>query len=235
MIAALATGIGLELGLPPEEIERIRVASLLHDLGKLAVPPEILDKPTALSDGEWQAIGEHPRIGQVILEQASSLREAIPVVLHHHERFNGGGYPHGLKGNEIPMGARIVSVADAYHAMVHDRPYKTALSHEHALAELRANAGTQFDPDVVNVFCAVYADGVPPDGLEEVYRLHERARGGLQRIDPHAAAALLTGHQHPRPEAGEQATAKAVRRKRRRPAASPDDQPTPRRMREATG
>lgn len=193
MIASLATGIALELGLPGEEIERIRVASLLHDLGKLAVPPEILDKPTALSDDEWQTIGEHPRIGQVILEQASGLREAIPVVLHHHERFNGGGYPHGLKGNEIPMGARIVSVADAYHAMVHDRPYKTALSHDQALAELRSNAGTQFDPAVVDAFCVVYAEGVPPDGLEEVYRLHERASGGLQRIDPHAAAAVLHG------------------------------------------
>jgi diguanylate cyclase (GGDEF)-like protein len=193
MIASLATGLALELGLPREEIERIRIASLLHDLGKLAVPSEILDKPTALSDGEWQAIGEHPRIGQVILEQASSLREAIPVVLHHHERYNGGGYPHGLKGAEIPLGARIVAVADAYHAMIHDRPYKSALVHEEALAELRRNAGTQFDPDVVNVFCAMYGEGVPPDGLEEVYRLHERARGGLQRVDPHAAAAVLHG------------------------------------------
>jgi diguanylate cyclase (GGDEF)-like protein len=201
MIASLATGIALELGLPHEEIERIRIASLLHDLGKLAVPPEILDKPTALSDGEWQAIGEHPRIGQVILEQASSLREAIPVVLHHHERFNGGGYPHGLRGAEIPLGARIVSVADAYHAMVHDRPYKTALSHDGALEELRRNAGTQFDPDVVNLFCAVYAEGVPADGLQEVYRLHERARNGLARIDAHSAAELLQGgaetHTHP--------------------------------------
>ncbi|HEX2222024.1 MAG TPA: diguanylate cyclase, partial [Candidatus Limnocylindria bacterium] len=97
MIAALATGIAVEMGLPDDEIERIRIASLLHDLGKLAVPTEILDKPTRLSDGEWQAIGEHPRIGQVILEQASALREAIPVVLHHHERWNGGGYPHGLR------------------------------------------------------------------------------------------------------------------------------------------
>jgi hypothetical protein len=201
MIASLATGIALELGLPHEEIERIRIASLLHDLGKLAVPPEILDKPTALSDGEWQAIGEHPRIGQVILEQASSLREAIPVVLHHHERFNGGGYPHGLRGAEIPLGARIVSVADAYHAMVHDRPYKTALSHDDALEELRRNAGTQFDPDVVNLFCAIYAEGVPADGLQEVYRLHERARNGLARIDAHSAAELLQGgaetHTHP--------------------------------------
>ena len=130
------------------------------------------------------AIGEHPRIGQVILEQASSLREAIPVVLHHHERFNGGGYPHGLKGSEIPLGARIVSVADAYHAMVHDRPYSAALTHEQALEELSLNAGTQFDPEVVEVFCTVYADAVPPDGLEEVYKLHERARGeDLAHVD----------------------------------------------------
>ena len=186
MIAALATGIGLEMGLPPEEIERIRIASLLHDLGKIAIPEEILDKPTTLSDDEWQAIGEHPRIGQVILEQASNLREAIPVVLHHHERFNGGGYPHGLRGSEIPIGARIVSVADAYHAMVHARPYKGALTHAEALDELRRHAGTQFDPIVVELFCTVYSVSVPPDGLREVYKLHERARGGLDHIDPPA-------------------------------------------------
>jgi response regulator RpfG family c-di-GMP phosphodiesterase len=250
MIASLATGIALELGLPREEIERIRIASLLHDLGKLAVPSEILDKPTALTDGEWQAIGEHPRIGQVILEQASSLREAIPVVLHHHERYNGGGYPHGLRGAEIPLGARIVSVADAYHAMVHNRPYKTALSHEAALEELRQNAGTQFDPDVVNVFCAVYAEGVPPDGLEEVYRLHERARNGLERVDAHAAAAMLlgaNGHSHdtnsaassqPRPA---RRAARGGRSRQPRPAAVPAQDreasggDPPARLDEATG
>ena len=214
MIASLATGIGLEMGLPPEEIERIRIASLLHDLGKIAIPEEILDKPSTLSDTEWQAIGEHPRIGQVILEQASNLREAIPVVLHHHERFNGGGYPHGLKGNEIPIGARIVSVADAYHAMVHDRPYKVALTHEEALEELREHAGTQFDPEVVNVFCAVYSVAVPPDGLEEVYRLHERARDGLQHVDP--AHARHDGHARA-PDPAEISTAKPAARRARRP------------------
>jgi len=217
MIASLATGIGLEMGLPAEEIERIRIASLLHDLGKIAVPEEILDKPTTLSDAEWQAIGEHPRIGQVILEQASGLREAIPVVLHHHERFNGGGYPHGLKGNEIPLGARIVAVADAYHAMVHDRPYKDALSHDEAIAELQQHAGTQFDPEVVDVFCTVYADAVPPDGLEEVYRLHERARDGLPHIElrPHGH-----GHSHA-PEAPRKKSAGTPRRRRPARAARP--------------
>jgi diguanylate cyclase (GGDEF)-like protein len=188
MIASLATGIALEMGLAPEEIERIRVASLLHDLGKIAIPEEILDKPSELTDGEWQTIGQHPRIGQVILEQASSLRDAIPVVLHHHERFNGGGYPHGLHGNEIPIGARIVAVADAYHAMIHDRPYSTALAHSEALSELRENAGTQFDPKVVEVFCSVYAEAVPPDGLEEVYRLHERTVDGLTHVDSNGHA-----------------------------------------------
>jgi diguanylate cyclase (GGDEF)-like protein len=196
MIAALAMGIGVEMGLPDDEIERIRIASLLHDLGKLAVPTEILDKPSELSDGEWQAIGEHPRIGQVILEQASALREAIPVVLHHHERWNGGGYPHGLRGNEIPLGARIVAVADAYHAMVHDRPYKERLGHQEALAELRSNAGSQFDPEVVEIFCSTYAAKVPPDGLEEVYRLHNLARDGLSQIGSRAHTHAPDGHTH---------------------------------------
>ncbi len=205
MIASLATGIALEMGLPREEIERIRVASLLHDLGKLAVPPEILDKPTALSDGEWQTIGEHPRIGQLILEQASSLREAIPVVLHHHERFNGGGYPHGLRGNEIPMGARIVAVADAYHAMVHDRPYKTALDHDQALTELRQNAGTQFDPEVVAMLLrrlrrwrpAGRAGGglPPPRARPRRARAHRstRRRGGPGRRGPERRRARDVG------------------------------------------
>ena len=192
MIASLATGLALEMGLPHEEIERIRIASLLHDLGKIAIPEEILDKPSTLSDAEWQTIGEHPRIGQVILEQATTLREAIPVVLHHHERYNGGGYPHGLRGSEIPLGARIVAVADAYHAMVHDRPYSAAVGHEKALEELRSHAGTQFDPVVVDVFCEIYGVAVPPDGLEEVYRLHERARGGLPHLEDAADE-----HAHP--------------------------------------
>jgi response regulator RpfG family c-di-GMP phosphodiesterase len=217
MIASLATGIALELGLPHEEIERIRIASLLHDLGKLAVPTEILDKPSTLSDLDWQAIGEHPRIGQVILEQASSLREAVPVVLHHHEHFNGSGYPHGLRGKEIPLGARIVAIADAYHAMVHDRPYKTARDHQDALRELRVNAGTQFDPEIVNLFCQLYAVGVPPDGLAEVYSLHQRARDGLQQIDPGEAVATLgspgsrDGHVHPMGNGHKRSGRKAAR------------------------
>jgi diguanylate cyclase (GGDEF)-like protein len=168
MIAALATGMASEMGLPDADIERIRFASLLHDVGKVALPQDILDKPGALTEFEWQAITEHPRIGQMVLEQATSLREAVPIVLHHHERYNGGGYPHGLAGRDIPLGARIVAVADAYHAMVHDRPYQESRSHAEALAELQRCAGTQFDPDVVALFCRIYSGGVPADGDQAV-------------------------------------------------------------------
>lgn len=171
MIAALATEMASEMGLPDIEVERIRFASLLHDVGKIAVPQDILDKPGALTEFEWQAITEHPRIGQLVLEQATSLREAVPIVLHHHERYNGSGYPHGLKGRDIPLGARIVAVADAYHAMVHERPYQSVRSHEAALAELQRCAGTQFDPDIVAIFCRMYRHAVPPDGSEAVARI----------------------------------------------------------------
>ena len=122
------------LGLPESEIERIRVASLLHDLGKLAIPEEILTKPGELNDPEWRIVSEHPKIGQVILEQAGALRDAATIVLHHHEWFDGRGYPHGLAGEEIPVGARIVAIADAYEAMVAGRPYRDAISHEAAIA-----------------------------------------------------------------------------------------------------
>jgi diguanylate cyclase (GGDEF)-like protein len=222
MIAALATGMALELGLPKDEIERIRIASLLHDLGKLAVPPEILDKLTALTDQDWQAIGEHPRIGQVILEEASALRDAVPVVLHHHEHFNGSGYPHGLRGKEIPLGARIVAVADAYHAMIHDRPYKNARDHDEALRELRSNAGTQFDPEIVNLFCELFATGVPPDGLDEVYALHQRARDGLPQVEQRAAIKLLGDYAAPAlAELPKPTNGKTRRRRKGSPPAAP--------------
>ena len=196
MIAALATRVATQMALPEEEIERIRIAALLHDLGKLAIPHEILDKTTELTEWEWQGIAEHPRIGQMILEQATTLRDAVPIVLHHHERYNGHGYPHGLKGREIPLGARVVAVADAYHAMVHDRPYQAARSHSEALAELERHAGTQFDPEVVKVFCQLYRDGVPADGLHEVDRLHNDAHGGgMQPIRRLAPAGLEPMHE----------------------------------------
>jgi hypothetical protein len=100
----------------------------------------------------------------VILEQAAALKDAVPIILHHHERYSGHGYPYGLRGNDIPLGARIVAIADAYDAMTHDRPYKRAMSHAKAIEELRRHAGTQFDPELVGLFCDLFASTAPsPD------------------------------------------------------------------------
>jgi diguanylate cyclase (GGDEF)-like protein len=161
MIAGAAVELALGLGLPASEIERIRVASLLHDLGKLAIPEEILLKPGELNEPEWKIVSEHPRIGQVILEQAGALRDAATIVLHHHEWYDGRGYPYGLAGEEIPVGARIVAIADAYEAMVAGRPYRAAISHEAALRELRRHSGMQFDPDLVQRFHELFSERMP--------------------------------------------------------------------------
>jgi two-component system, cell cycle response regulator len=158
LIATLAGDVAMAAGLPEADVERIRTASLLHDLGKLAIPEEILSKPAALTPTEWRAIVEHPKIGQVVLEQAGAIRDAAAIVLHHHEWFNGRGYPYGLAGAEIPLGARIVAIADAYEAMISDRPYKRTLSHQEALAELRRASGSQFDPDLVGIFLRLFSD-----------------------------------------------------------------------------
>jgi len=166
LIASIVVAMARTLDLPPAEVERIRTAALLHDVGKVAVSQEILDKPTALTSAEWRSVVQHPRIGQVILEQAAALKEAVPIILHHHERYSGHGYPFGLRGNDIPIGARIVAIADAYDAMTHDRPYKRAMTHEMAIAELRRHAGTQFDPELVTLFCDLFASRPPvPDAV----------------------------------------------------------------------
>ena len=164
LIASIVTAMARNLALPDVEVDRLRVAALLHDVGKVAVPQEILEKPAALTSAEWRTVVQHPRIGQVILEQAAALKDAVPIILHHHERYSGHGYPFGLRGNDIPLGARIVAIADAYDAMTHDRPYKRAMSHDQAIEELRRHAGTQFDPQLVTLFCDLFARHAPtPD------------------------------------------------------------------------
>jgi diguanylate cyclase (GGDEF)-like protein len=199
LIASIVVAMARNLDLPEGEVERIRTAALLHDVGKVAVPREILDKPAALSSAEWRTVVQHPRIGQVILEQAAALKEAVPIILHHHERYSGHGYPFGLRGNDIPLGARIVSIADAYDAMTNDRPYKRAMSHENAVAELRRHAGTQFDPELVALFCDLFSRVAPvPDpailamtspavALEAAHPAPRRRRGSTDQ----AAASLL--------------------------------------------
>jgi len=164
LIASIVVALARQLQLPEADIDRLRVAALLHDVGKVAVPEDILEKPAALTSAEWRTVVQHPRIGQVILEQAAALKDAVPIILHHHERFAGHGYPFGLRAQEIPLGARIVAIADAYDAMIHDRPYKRAVSHDEAIAELRRHSGTQFDPELVELFCDLYAAHAPePD------------------------------------------------------------------------
>ena len=164
LIASIVVALARQLQLPEADIDRLRVAALLHDVGKVAVPEEILEKPAALTTSEWRTVVQHPRIGQVILEQAAALKDAVPIILHHHERYAGHGYPYGLRANEIPLGARIVAIADAYDAMIHDRPYKRSMSHDAAIEELRRHAGTQFDPELVELFCDLYANNAPePD------------------------------------------------------------------------
>jgi hypothetical protein len=179
LIASIVVSLARQLQLPDAEIDRLRVAALLHDVGKVAVPEEILEKPSALTSAEWRTVVQHPRIGQVILEQAAALKDAVPIILHHHERFAGHGYPYGLRANEIPLGARIVAIADAYDAMINDRPYKRAISHEQAVAELRRHAGTQFDPELVELFCDLYADRAPePDGTVVAMTAANKAHRG---------------------------------------------------------
>ena len=161
LIAAIAVGMAVELGLPSAEIERIRVAALLHDVGKLAVPEYILEKPGPLDADEWLSVVQHPRVGDAILERVAAVGDARAIILHHHEHYSGRGYPYGLRGSDIPLGARIVAIADAYDAMVRDRPYRCSIGHDAAVAELRRYAGVQFDPKLVELFCDLYAIEAP--------------------------------------------------------------------------
>jgi diguanylate cyclase (GGDEF)-like protein len=210
LIASIVVSLARQLQLPDAEIDRLRVAALLHDVGKVAVPEEILEKPSALTSAEWRTVVQHPRIGQVILEQAAALKDAVPIILHHHERYAGHGYPYGLRANEIPLGARIVAIADAYDAMINDRPYKRALTHEHAVAELRRHAGTQFDPELVELFCDLYADHAPePDGTVLAMTAARKANRGGPLVIPDAAGARATRKRRPAAGSSESAGAAA--------------------------
>jgi two-component system, cell cycle response regulator len=158
-VGQLATAIGGAFGLDSEQLDELRRAAELHDLGKLAIPDRILDKPAPLSETEWKLMRQHTIIGERILNAAPALRPVARLVRSSHERWDGGGYPDGLAGPAIPLGSRIISVCDAFDAMSSDRAYDAPRSREEALAELRRNAGTQFDPEVVELLSA-YVQGL---------------------------------------------------------------------------
>jgi diguanylate cyclase (GGDEF)-like protein/putative nucleotidyltransferase with HDIG domain len=147
-VVDVAGRVAESLAVGPAEIERIRTAALLHDIGKVGVPDEILHKPAQLDDREWEVMREHPAIGERILRAIPGMGHVAKIVRHEHERWDGGGYPDGLSGEEIPLGSRIILACDAYHAMTSNRPYRDAMSHTDAVAELTHHAGSQFDPEV---------------------------------------------------------------------------------------
>ncbi len=154
-VAQLAAATATRLGLDDDDVLRVRLAAELHDIGKAAVPDAILTKPGPLDEREWDFVKRHTLIGSRILAVAPALARVAALVQSSHERVDGGGYPDGLAGDEIPVGARIVAVADAFDAMVSDRPYRKALSVAEAVAELRRCAGSQFDPEVVEAFVSI--------------------------------------------------------------------------------
>lgn len=144
--------IGREIDLPEEEANHLYLASLLHDCGKLDIPRELLHKPDGLNEDEWTIIKRHPQTGAQTVGQLETLKCLAPVILHHHEYYNGRGYPGEISGDDIPFLSRIITVADAYEAMTSDRPFRRGFSHREAVSRLKQGKKTQFDPDIVESF-----------------------------------------------------------------------------------
>ena len=159
-VADLSLIVARELSIDGDALLDIERAAILHDIGKLAVPDAILSKPGPLTPEEWTEMRRHPDVGHQLVRDVPFLTRAADIVRSHHERFDGAGYPRGLKMDEIPLGARIFAVVDAYDAMTSDRPYRLARSHEEALREIRHQASTQFDPVVVAAFFAAVRKGL---------------------------------------------------------------------------
>ncbi|HEX6748661.1 MAG TPA: HD domain-containing phosphohydrolase [Longimicrobium sp.] len=162
-VSRYAAATGRELGLSGDELRALWIGAMLHDVGKIGVSDTILRKPGALTPEEYAEMKRHPEIGARVMDSSSFLRPGLPAVLHHQERWDGTGYPAGLRGEEISLHGRIVAVVDCYDAMVTSRPYRGANTDEAAFAEIRACAGTQFDPRVVEAFVRAAERGFPQD------------------------------------------------------------------------
>ncbi|MBM2830954.1 MAG: domain virulence regulator [Dehalococcoidia bacterium] len=151
-VARMAVAVAKELDIPSDRVEKIRLGALIHDLGKIGVREAVLNKPGKLTDEEFRHMGEHPDIGQHILNPVVDEKSTLEMVRHHHERYDGRGYPDGLQGEKIPLGARILAVADSYDAMTSERPYRGAMSVDAANAEIVRGRSAQFDPMVADAF-----------------------------------------------------------------------------------
>ena len=172
-----ALGVAKKLGLGPDELCAVELGALFHDIGKIGIPEHILRKPEKLNEAEWAEMKAHPTIGANLLAQVPNLERIRPIVLAHHERYDGTGYPNGLKGNDIPLAAQIISVADTYQAMTSSRTYRPALTHDEAVRELRKVAGTQLNPTVVEAFIQEINSHAPAsqDHEREHLAVYERA------------------------------------------------------------
>jgi len=162
-LSGFAYRLGLEFGLGDAELKGVVFGALVHDIGNLGIPEAILSKPGPLTDAERDQMRRHPEIGEGICRSFPTSRIFAPVVRHHHERWDGLGYPDQLRGDAIPIGARIVGLVDAFDAMVHERPFRPALSIEDALAEIRSESGRQFDPGLVPIFLLAIDAILPVD------------------------------------------------------------------------
>ncbi|MCC3146014.1 diguanylate cyclase, partial [Halanaerobium sp. Z-7514] len=154
-MSELTKRFGKKLELSNEQIDKLFILSLLHDIGKISIPERILNKKDKLSEEEWEIIKSHPEAGYRIIESIPRFSHIAEEILHHHERWDGSGYPEGLKGEEIPLLSRILTIVDAYDVMISGRPYKEAMSKEEVIAELKECAGTQFDPELVKIFLEI--------------------------------------------------------------------------------
>ncbi|WP_313073631.1 HD-GYP domain-containing protein [Lacrimispora sp.] len=147
-VSEMALALSEILGLTEAEVDKIHVAAHLHDIGKIGVPDAILNKPDRLSKEEWEAIKKHPKTGADILSKSRHLNELKDIVLYHHESYDGKGYPSGLKGKEIPLGARIIAICDSIDAMTSDRGYRKAYTLDYCYEEIKKNLGKMYDPDI---------------------------------------------------------------------------------------
>ena len=154
-VSRLTVTLAKEMGVPKERLVDIERGALLHDVGKIGVPDAVLQKPDSLNEKEFEAMQKHPLLAGLMVSNVGFLEGAMPILLYHHERYDGTGYPFGLEGEAIPLEARIFAVVDAYDAMTSDRPYRKAMPPEDALAEIKRNSRSQFDPRVVEAFTNV--------------------------------------------------------------------------------